>query len=104
YNLFEIMRTHIKATTKLPVGKVKIEVQTVHAGAPRAAGPLDVTLKANGVVMAQGQVPVSAPLAFTANGCLHIGINLGSPVSVDYYDLAPFKFNGAIDGVHVKYI
>ncbi|MGB8149677.1 MAG: arylsulfatase [Candidatus Cybelea sp.] len=104
YNLFEIMRTHIKATTKLPVGKVKIEVQTVHAGAPKAAGPLDVTLKANGVVMAQGQVPVSAPLAFTANGCLHIGINLGSPVSVDYYDLAPFKFNGAIDRVHVKYI
>ena len=30
YNLFEIMRTHIKAKDKLPRGKVKIEVQTTY--------------------------------------------------------------------------
>jgi arylsulfatase len=28
YNLFEVMRTQIKAKEKLPLGKVKIEVQT----------------------------------------------------------------------------
>ena len=53
--------------------------------------------------MAQGQVPISAPLLFTANDCLDIGTDLGSPVSLDYYDKAPFKFNGKIDQVHVKY-
>jgi hypothetical protein len=37
------------------------------------------------------------------NDCLDIGTDLGSPVSVDYYDQAPFKFNGKIDKVHVKY-
>jgi arylsulfatase A-like enzyme len=103
YNLFEIARTKIKATKKLPVGKATIEVRTAFAGAPRPGGPLDVTLSANSVVMAQGQVPVSVPLAFTANGCLNIGTNLGSPVSLDYYDRAPFTFNGTIESVHVRY-
>jgi arylsulfatase A-like enzyme len=103
YNLFEITRTHIRATKKLSIGKTKIEVRTAHAGAPRPGGPLDVTLSANGVVMAQGQIPISVPLAFTANGCLNIGTNLGSPVSTDYFDRAPFTFNGTIEGAHVKY-
>jgi arylsulfatase A-like enzyme len=103
YNLFEIMRTHIKATAPLPLGKVKIEVQTAFAGAPRPAGPLDLTFRVNGTVIAQGQVPLSVPLLFTANGCLNFGENLGSPVSVDYFDKAPFRFNGEITQVHVKY-
>jgi arylsulfatase len=49
-------------------------------------------------------VPVSAPLIFTANGCLDIGVALGSPVSLDYYEKAPFRFNGTIENVEVKYI
>jgi hypothetical protein len=49
-------------------------------------------------------VPVSAPLLFTANDCLDIGTDLGSPVSVDYYDQAPFKFSGKIDKMRLKYV
>jgi hypothetical protein len=48
-------------------------------------------------------VPVSAPLLFTANDCFDIGVCLGSPVSEDYYDKAPFRFDGQIDRVHVAY-
>jgi hypothetical protein len=48
-------------------------------------------------------VPVSAPLLFTANDCLDIGTCLGSPVSMDYRDRAPFPFEGRIDVVHVAY-
>ena len=103
YNLFIIQRTKIRTTDKLPTGKVKIEVETAYAE-PRPAGPLTVTLKVNGKVWAQGTVPVSAPLLFTANDCLDIGIALGSPVSLDYYDKAPYKFNGAIEQVHVRYV
>ena len=54
-------------------------------------------------MFAQGQVPISAPLLFTANDCLDIGIALGSPVSLDYFHKAPFKFNGRIESVHVQY-
>jgi arylsulfatase A-like enzyme len=103
YNLFIIQRTKIRATKKLPVGKVKIEVETVYA-VPKPAGPLNITMKVNGEVVATGQVPISAPLLFTANDCLDIGIALGSPVSLDYYDKVPFKFNGTIEQVHVAYV
>lgn len=102
YNLFEIERTQIKAKNQLPTGKVKIEVVTKYA-VKKPGGPLDVVLKVNGEEVARGQVPISAPLLFTANDCLDIGTDLGSPVSIDYYDKAPFKFNGDIAQVHVKY-
>ncbi len=103
YNLFEIQRTQIVSKQKLPTGKVRIEVETTYAD-PRPAGPLNVTMKVNGTVVAKGQVPVSAPLLFTANDCLDIGTDLGSPVSLDYFDKAPFAFNGKIDEVKVKYL
>jgi hypothetical protein len=45
-----------------------------------------------------------APVAFTANDCLDIGTDLGSPVSLDYFDKAPFAFNGKIDDVRVQYL
>jgi arylsulfatase A-like enzyme len=103
YNLFELQRTQLKAKSKLPTGPVKITVETRYA-VKRAAGPLDVVLKVNGQEVATGQVPVSAPLLFTANDCLDIGSDLGSPVSLDYFDNAPFEFNGEISEVHVQYL
>jgi arylsulfatase len=63
-----------------------------------------VTLKVNGKVVAEGKVPISAPMAFTANDCLDIGSDLGSPVSLDYFDKAPFAFNGKIISTKVKYL
>jgi hypothetical protein len=103
YNLFEIQRTHIKAKNKLTAGKHKIEVETTYAER-KPAGPLKVVLKVNGKEVASGVVPVSAPLGFTANDALDFGIDLGSPVGIEYYDQAPFKFNGKIEGAHVKYL
>ena len=103
YNLFELQRTQIVSEQKLPTGKVRIEVETTYTE-PKPAGPLNVTLKVNGAVVASGKVPISAPLLFTANDCLDIGIDLGSPVSLDYFDEAPFAFNGRIDEVKVKYL
>ncbi|MGO9872273.1 MAG: arylsulfatase [Acidimicrobiia bacterium] len=103
YNLFIIMRTKIRAEKKLPVGKTTIEIVTAYDGEPKMAGALNITMKAGGNIYAQGQVPFSAPLLFSANDCLDIGTALGSPVSMDYYDRAPFKFNGTIDRVTVKY-
>jgi arylsulfatase len=103
YNLFIIQRTKIRAKEKLPLGKVKIEVETAYI-VPKPGGPLKVTMRVNGKVVAEGTVPISAPLLFTANDCLDIGIALGSPVSLDYFEKAPFKFNGKIDQVHVQYL
>ncbi|ULE31812.1 arylsulfatase [Mycobacterium sp. IDR2000157661] len=102
YNLFILQRTKIRSTTKLPAGPATIIVET-HYAEQRPGGPLAVTLRVDGVVVGQAQVPVSAPLLFTANDCLDIGICLGSPVSLDYRERAPFPFEGHIHGVHVAY-
>ena len=58
---------------------MKIEVETSYVE-PKPAGPLKVVIKVNGKEAASGIVPVSAPLLFTANDCLDIGADLGSPV------------------------
>ncbi len=103
YNLFEMQRIHIKAKEKLPAGKARIEVETTYVE-PKPAGPLKVVLKVNGKEVASGVVPVSAPLAFTANDSLDFGVDLGSPVGIEYYDQAPFKFNGTIENARVQYL
>ncbi|WP_243059403.1 arylsulfatase [Nocardioides sp. SR21] len=103
YNLFILQRTKIRSADRLPAGRTQIEVRTVYAD-PRPGGPLDVTLSAAGETVASGQVPISAPLLFTANDCLDIGRSLGSPVSLDYRERAPFAFDGTIDNVTVTYL
>lgn len=103
YNLFILQRTKVRAPRPLPAGRRTLEIQTTYAEA-RPGGPLDITISADGEVLATGQVPISAPLLFTANDCLDIGTCLGSPVALDYYDRAPFPFEGTIDTVHVRYL
>ncbi len=104
YNLFEIQRTKIRSEETLPTGKVTIDIETSLVDPyqpPR--GPLNVTLKVNSAMVGEGTVPISTAIAFSATECLDIGIALGSPVSPDYYDKAPFKFNGEIEKVFVSY-
>jgi arylsulfatase len=100
YNLFEIERTRLDTRGALPTGKVKIEVETKIA-APRGAA--DVVVRVNGNEAAKGTVPRTAALAFTANDAFDVGMDSYSPVSPAYYDRAPFRFNGKIDKVNIRY-
>ena len=102
FNLFEIARTKIKAEGKLPTGKVKLEVESKLVAA--IGGPMNVTLKANGAVVARGQVPAAMSLHFTSNATFDIGSDLDSPVSLDYFDKAPFPFNGTIGTTKITYL
>jgi arylsulfatase len=101
YNLFEISRTKLRANDKLPTGKVKIEVESKLVG--KIGGPMDITVKVNGQIAAQGRVPLTAGYHFTSNDCLDLGSDLGSPVSLDYFDQAPFAFNGTIGTTKIAY-
>jgi arylsulfatase len=103
YNLFILMRTKLRSAQPLPAGRTTLTIETVYAEA-RPGGPLDITVSAGDEVLVTGQVPISAPLLFSANDCLDIGTCLGSPVSLDYYDRAPFPFEGTIDTVTVRYL
>jgi hypothetical protein len=46
---------------------------------------------------------LEAAITVTANDCLDIGSDLGSPVSLDYFDQAPFAFNGKIVTTRISY-
>ena len=58
----------------------------------------------NGQVVGQGQVPAAMSLHFTSNATFDIGIDLDSPVSLDYYEQAPFAFNGSIGLTKIVYL
>ena len=102
YNLFEIQRTRFRSKSPLPAGDVLIEVSS-RLKAARPAAPLEVTIRAKGVEVVRGTVPLTAPLAFTANDCLDIGFDWGSPVSTDYFDRAPFAFEGTLGTTTISY-
>ncbi len=100
YNLFEIERTQLTSSEKLPTGPVTIVVETV-IPKPREAGT--VSLSVNGRVVATGTIPRTAALAFTANDAFDVGTDSYSPVSMAYFDRAPFTFTGTIDSVNIAY-
>jgi arylsulfatase len=64
---------------------------------------MDVTLTVNGTAVAKGRVPAAMSLHFTSNATFDLGTDLDSPVSLDYYDLAPFPFTGTIITTTITY-
>ena len=65
---------------------------------------MDITLRVNDAVVGQGRVPAAMSLHFTSNATFDIGTDLDSPVALDYYDQAPFAFNGTIGKTEIKYL
>jgi arylsulfatase len=63
---------------------------------------MDVTRKVNGDVVAQSRVLAAMSLHCTSNATFDIGRDQDSPVSLDYFDQAPFKFNGTTEIVYPK--
>jgi len=49
------------------------------------------------------RVPAARSLHFTSNACFDIGSDLESPVSLDYFDQAPFPFSGTIGTTKIAY-
>ncbi len=99
YNMMIIERYVARSNTKLAPGRHNIEVVTTVA---KPGAPAKVVLKVDGAEVATADVKRTVPAAFTASETFDVGIDLGSPVSIDYFDRRPFRFNGKIDTVNVK--
>jgi len=56
----------------------------------------------NLMAVARTTVKRTVPAAFTASETFDVGVDLGSPVSLAYFDRAPFRFDGKIEGVKVE--
>lgn len=103
YNAMTMNRYKITSKSAIATGKVKIEVETKYDAKERLA-PATITLKVNGKEVGQGRVERSVPAVFTASETFDIGMDLASPVAMDYLERAPFKFNGKIEKIDIKYI
>jgi arylsulfatase len=103
YNAMTLNRYKIASDTAIPTGKVQIEVETKFDAIERMA-PATVTFKVNGAQVGQGRVERSVPGTFTASETFDVGMDLGSPVALDYYDKAPFEFSGKINRIHIRYL
>lgn len=102
YNAVGLVRTRLRSEQPVAPGRRRIEVETAMTAA-KPGSPARLTLRVDGQVVATGTTPFTPPLAFTATGTFNVGRNLGSPVSLEYFDTAPFAFNGRIADVHVAY-
>jgi len=99
YNMMVIEHYAARSTEKLSPGKHKIEVDTTIA---KPGAPAQVVIKVDAVEVASTSVKRTVPAAFTASESFDVGVDLGSPVSLDYYDRRPFKFEGKIQSVYVE--
>jgi arylsulfatase len=100
YNMMIIERYIARSATPIAAGKRRIEVTTTLASAAPLS-PAEVVLTVDGKEVARTTVKRTVPGAFSASETFDVGVDLGSTVSLDYFDRRPFKFSGAITGVRV---
>jgi len=101
YNMMIIERYTARSAQKIPGGRHAIEVETAFMD-KRPLSPAIVVLKVDGVEVARTTVQRTVPAAFTASETLDVGVDLGSPVSLVYFDRRPFRFDGKIGKVEVR--
>jgi hypothetical protein len=68
----------------------------------KPAGPADVAISIDGGEPIKVDVKRTVPGAFSASETLDIGVDLGSPVSLDYFDRRPFRFDGKVRSAEVS--
>ena len=100
YNMMIIERYTARSAQKIAAGRHRIEVDTTFMD-KRPLSPATVVLKVDGVEVARTTVQRTVPAAFTASETFDVGVDLGSPVSMAYFDRRPFRFGGKIHKVEV---
>ncbi|MBK5967108.1 arylsulfatase [Thiocystis minor] len=99
YNMMIIERYGVASAEPLSPGQHRIEVDTA---IKKPGAPAEVILSVDGAEVARTTVERTVPAAFTASETFDVGVDLGSPVSRDYFDRRPFRFDGKIARVLVE--
>jgi hypothetical protein len=98
YNMMMIERYIGRSTAPIGAGKHRIVVDT---SIVKPGGPADVSVSVDGQKTMRIAVGRTVAGAFSASETLDIGVDLGSPVSFDYFERRPFAFTGQIGAVTV---
>lgn len=101
YNMLIIDRFQARSAVPVDAGEHVITVDTRFAS-PQPMAPATVTLEVDGSKVAEVVVARTVPAAFSASETFGVGVDLGSPVSPDYFDRRPLRFSGTIASVDVE--
>jgi arylsulfatase len=103
YNAMTMNRYQVSSKEKISTGQVKIEV-IVKAQEKKPLAPSLITLKVNSKKVGEVMAKTTVPAIFTASESFDVGMDMGSAVSLEYHNRLPFKFNGHIEKINIKYI
>ena len=101
YSALLLKRDKIKVGA-LPAGDVTIAYE-MRTPMERAA-PAELKFWINGKEAASGKLQRTIPLFFTASETFDVGMDTASPVANDYFDKAPFAFEGTLKRLHFSYL
>jgi len=97
YSALLLKRDKIKVGA-LPAGDVTIAFEMRTPMEP--AAPAELKFWINGEEAATGTVERTIPAVFTASETFDVGMDTSSPVADDYFDKAPFAFEGTLKKLH----
>ncbi len=99
YNMMIIEQYTARSAQPLAAGKHTIVVDTTIAGPGK---PGSVVISVDGKETGSVALAQTVPLAFTASETFDVGVDLGSTVSLDYFERRPFRFDGKVESVKVQ--
>ncbi|MEA1998422.1 MAG: arylsulfatase, partial [Euryarchaeota archaeon] len=103
YNAMTLNRYKVSSPSKIPAGDVKIEV-IVKAQEKKPLAAAEITLLVNGKEVGKVMAERTVPAVFTASESFDVGMDYGSGVAMEYAHHIPYKFNGKINKINIKYI
>ena len=98
YNFLGLKRFTVASDKPLVPGKATIVFDFAYDGGGAGKGGTG-TLFVNGEKVGQGRIEVTQCCGFSATEGADVGLNTGTPVSLDYTN--PFRFNGTIEKVTI---
>lgn len=98
YNMLIIEQYTGRSDKPLTAGQHQITVDTTITG-PGKSGRVVLSVDSDRV--SEVELERTVPAAFSASETFDVGADLGSTVSLDYYDQRPFELNGTIQQVRV---
>ena len=103
YNTVGIYRYKACSKERVGPGRHTLEVELLFEG-KRFWAPARLPLHVNGDLVGETRVEKSVGLYFSFFETFDVGMDLGSPVALDYHERSPFAFEGSIEKVRVEYV
>jgi arylsulfatase len=99
YNLFGLQRFKVQAEARIAAGEHQVRMEFAYDGGGLAKGA-GITLFVDGGAVAEGRLPATVPLVFSADETTDVGSDSATPVSDDYGPKTS-KFSGRIRWVQL---